>query len=151
MLQILMTWVDQAEGERERDHTESSTKEDDGVADIVEIEILDGLGAEEDEEYDEDAAVETMIEVGESWSLHLDEADGGEGCCQHHEERHCRGDGGVLHSEDVPPEQVLQLTVLEPVSVKQPGEGDFAVTIHCLDTVIHVDTIRLLASSTQLI
>ena len=78
MLQVFILGIDQAKGHGEWDDTEGGAEEDDGVADIVEIEVLDGLGAEDDEEDDKDAAVETVVQVGQGGRLHLDEADGGQ-------------------------------------------------------------------------
>ena len=72
----------------------------------------------EDEKDDKDSAVETVVKVGQGRSLDLDEADGGQGRCQHHEQGHGRGDGGVLDPQDVSAEQTLQLAVLESVSVE---------------------------------
>ena len=118
-------------------HTECCTEENYRIADIVEVEVLYGPGAQHDEEDDEDQAVEAVVEVGQGGALHLHEADGGEGGRQHHEERHGGGDGSVLDPEDVAPEQELQLAVLEPVAVKQPGEDNLPVVGHRLHTVVH--------------
>ena len=80
----------------QRNNTERCAKGDDRVADVVEVEILDGASAEDDEEDDEDTAVEAMVEVGQGGRLHLHEAGGGQGGGQHHEQGHRAGDGGVL-------------------------------------------------------
>ena len=118
MLQIFVLRIHEAEWGREGHHTEGRAEEDDGVADVVEVEVLYRLGAENDEEDHEDAAVEAVVQVGQGRGLHLDEADGGQGRREDHEQRHSGGDGGVLDPEDVSPEQTLQLAVLEPVSVE---------------------------------
>ena len=142
MLQVLIPGVDQTEGDGEGDDTEGGAEEDDGVAYVVEIQVLDRLGAEDDEEDDKHAAVQAVVEVGQRGRLHLDEADGGQGGGQDNEQGDSRGDGGVLDPQDVAPEQELQLTVLKPVSVKQPGEGHLSVAVHGFHTVIHlVDTL----------
>ena len=118
MLQIFKLRINQAERGWERHNAEGRAEEDDGVADVVEVEVLDRLGAENDEQDDKDSAVETVVKVGQGRSLDLDEADGGQGRCQHHEKGHGRCDGGVLDPQDVSAEQTLQLAVLESVSVE---------------------------------
>ena len=118
MLQIFKLRINQAERGWERHNAEGRAEEDDGVADVVEVEVLDRLGAENDEQDDKDSAVETVVKVGQGRSLDLDEADGGQGRCQHHEQGHGRGYGGVLDPEDVSAEQTFQLAVLESVSVE---------------------------------
>ena len=117
--------------------TECCTEEDYCVADIVEVEVLYGPGAQHDEQDHEHQAVEAVVEVGQGGALHLDEADGGQGGRQHHEQRHGGGDGGVLHPEDVAPEEELQLAVLEPVAVKESGEDNLPVVGHRLHAVVH--------------
>ena len=64
MLQVLILGIDQAKGDWKGDYTEGRAEEDDGVADIVEIEVLNGLGAEDDEEDDKHTTVQTVVEVG---------------------------------------------------------------------------------------
>ena len=118
MLQILKLRIHKAERGWERHNTEGCAKEDYGVADVVEVEIFYRLGAEDDEQNHEDSAVETVVQVGQGRGLDLDEADGGEGRREDHEQGHGGGDGGVLDPQDVSPEQALQLTVLKPVPIE---------------------------------
>ena len=118
-------------------HTECCTEENYCVAHIVEVEVLYGPGAQHYEQDHEHQAVEAVVEVAQGGALHLDEADGGQGGRQHHEQRHGGGDGGVLDPEDVAPEQELQLAVLEPVAVKQSGEDNLPVVGHRLHAVVH--------------
>ena len=118
MLQIFKLRIHQAEGGWEGNHTEGRAKEDDGVADVVEVEVLYRLGAQNNEEDHKYSAVEAVIEVGQGRGLNLDEADGGQGRREDHEQGHGGGDGGVLHPEDVSPEQALQLAILEPVPIE---------------------------------
>ena len=77
-------------------------------------------GAEEDEENHEHETVHAVVHVGHSGLLHRHEGRGRQGGRQHDEQSHEGGDGGVLQLEDVPPEQALQLVVLEPETVHQP-------------------------------
>ena len=118
-------------------HTECCTEEDYCVADIVEVEVLNGPGAQHYEQDDEHQAVKAVVEVVQAGVLHLHEADGGQGGRQHHEQRHGGGDGGVLDPENVAAEQELQLAVLEPVPVEQSGEDHLPVVGHRLHTVVH--------------
>ena len=118
MLQLFKLRIHQAEGGWEGHHTEGRAKEDDGVADVVEVEVLYRLGAQNDKEDHKYSAVEAVIEVGQSRGLNLDEADGGQGRREDHEQGHGGGDGCVLHPEDVSPEQALQLAILKPVSIE---------------------------------
>ena len=118
MLQIFKLRIHQAEGGWEWHHTEGRAKEDDGVADVVEVEVLYRLGAQNDKEDHKYSAVEAVIEVGQGRGLNLDEADGGQGRREDHEQGHGGGDRGMLHPEDVSPEQALQLAILEPVPIE---------------------------------
>ena len=118
MLQIFKLRIHQAEWGWECHNAEGRAEEDDGVADVVEVEVLDRLGAENDEQDDKDSAVETVVKVGEGRGLDLDEADGGQGRREDDEQSHGRGDGGVLDPQDVSAEQTLQLAVLESVSIE---------------------------------
>ena len=134
---VFILRIDEAKWDWKGNNAECSAEEDDGVADIVEVEILYGLGTENDEQDHKDRAVKAVIQIAQCRSLDLDKADGGQGRGEDDEQSHSGGDGGVLDPENVSPEQTLQLTVLEPVSVEQPGEGHLPVAIHCLHAVIH--------------
>ena len=118
MLQVLILRIHKAERGWERHNTEGCAEEDDGVADVVEVEVLYRLGAQNDKEDHKYSAVEAVIEVGQGRGLNLDEADGGQGRGEDHEQGHGGGDGCVLDPQDVSPEQGLQLTVLKPVPIE---------------------------------
>ena len=107
-----------------------------GVADIVEVEILYGLGTQKDDQDHKDRTVKTVVKIAKSGCFGLDKADRGQGRGEDDEQRHGGGDEGVLDPEAVSPEQALQLAVLEPVPVKQSGEGNLPVAVHGLHAVV---------------
>lgn len=84
MLQVLKLRIHKAKGNRQSNNAECCAKHDDGVADIIEVEILNGACAEDNEENNEDSAVKAVVKVGEGGGLHLDEASGGHGSSQNH-------------------------------------------------------------------
>ena len=98
----------------QRDNGEGCTEEEDGVADIVEVQVLYGPRAEEDEHHHKDDTVGAVVEVMEGGRLDGHKAGGGQGGRQNHKESHSGRDAGVLEPEDVAPEQALQLLVLKP-------------------------------------
>ena len=137
VLMVFVLRINEAKGDWKGNNAECSAEEDDGVADIVEIEILYGLGAQNDEQDHKDSTVKAVIQIAKGGCLDLDKADRGQGRSEDDEQGHGGGDGGVLDPEDVSPEQTLQLTVLEPVPVEQPGEGNLPVAVHGLHAVVH--------------
>jgi len=91
----------------EADDAEGRAEEEDRVADVVEVEVLDAACAEDDEEDDEDGAMEAVVDVSQRWGLHLHEADSGEGSGEDDEECNSLADGSMLNPEDVSAKQPL--------------------------------------------
>ena len=110
----LLTW--------KSDDAKCCTKKQDGVANIVEVEVLQVPCAQEYEEDDKDQTMHAVVHVVHGGLLGRHKAEGGKGGGQNDKEGHERGDGSVLEAEDVPPEEALQLVVLEAVAVEKPRE-----------------------------
>ena len=60
---VFVLRINEAKGDWKGNNAECSAEEDDGVADVVEIEILYGFGTQNDEQDHKDSTVKAVIQI----------------------------------------------------------------------------------------